>query len=97
MCLHPNGPKLALQVSDSFTQRHGLQHELLTREVLMRGSRWKIIRPGQDASSTYKVKHIQHLKDVDELVDDVDDILDPIEKGRSLLERVQLKNTSSTM
>ena len=78
VCLHPCGPKLALQVSDYFTHRHGLQHDLLTRAVLMRGGRWNIIRPGQDAKSTYKVKRIQHLKDVDDLVDVVDDILDPI-------------------
>jgi hypothetical protein len=58
----------------------------------MRGSRWKIIRPGQDAKSTYKVKHIQHLKDVDDLVEVADDIFDPIEKRRSLLQRVQLNN-----
>ena len=36
VCLHPNGPKLALQVSDSFTQRQGLQHELLICAVLIR-------------------------------------------------------------
>ena len=64
----------------------------MTRAVSMRGSRWNIIRPGQDAKGTYKVKRIQHLKDVDDLVDVVNDILDPIEKGRRLLQRVQLNN-----
>ena len=34
------------------------------------------------------------MKDVDDLVDVVNDILDPIEKGRSLLQRVQLNNNA---
>ena len=92
VCLHPKGPKLALQVSDSFSQRHKFHYEILSHAVLLRGSRWKIIRPGQNASSTYQVKRIEHLKDVDDLVDAVGEILDPIEKQQDALERVVFTN-----
>ena len=96
-CLHPLGPKLQLRVSDSFTQRHGLQNNILMHAVSMRGSRWKLIKPGKDASSVGQVKRIEHLKDVEDLLDAVPGILDPVEKNRGSLERVCLRSKQTTM
>jgi hypothetical protein len=91
-CTHPYGPKLALKVSDSFSQRHTLYYSLLQHAVSIRGSRWKLHQPGtnQQSPKGFQVKNIEHLKDVDNLVDAVPSILDPNEKNKGPLERVVL-------
>ena len=92
VCINPAVPKLTLMVSDSFTQRHTLCYKLLQHAVSLRGSRWKLLPRGTRKNISVEVKHIEHLKDVDDLVDVVGEILDPIEKQKCTLERVVLTN-----
>ena len=65
------GPKLLLNVSASFTQRHPLHHQLLWRAASVRGSRWTIkdfAKPNGRTMKDTEVKDISHLKDLDALV-----------------------------
>ena len=72
-CLDQNSPKLLLNVSDNFTQRHPLSHQLLLRASAMPKSRWTIngpasLRRKERKETDTKVLDISHLKDVDALV-----------------------------
>ena len=99
-CTHPNGKKLLLNVSASFTQRHPLQHQLLLCAASVRGSRWTIMgracRPRKSVKDT-EVKDISHLKDLDAMLGHTA-ILDKTHSGTKIdaLAKVLLKRSRDT-
>ena len=101
-CVDPNGKKLLLNVSASFTQRHPYHHQLLLHAGSVRGSRWTIkdvVRNNENRKSMKdtEAKDISHLKDLDALVGH-STILDKTHSGTNsdALAKVLLKRARDT-